>query len=327
MIYKEIEGIKKPLSSLIFGTSALGSESGLTTRFIRKERKKMFDLLDFVFEHGYTTFDTAAVYMLGESEKVLGEWVAVNNIRDEVVIITKGSHPNFFILPSIIYGKGRLRKNEIDHDLNLSLKRLKMDYVDIYMPHRDNENCTVKSIMDALNLHVSAGRVTALGCSNWSCRRIDEANQYASDNLLQPFRVASPHYGLFDWSEPPWKGTKSLAGSSNRQGFDWCANNRLPLFAWSPLAGGAMNSEITKQEGPYGTDRNLRVMGELKKLSANTGFSLEALILSWMSRQTVPPIFPITKSTNTENIKANALSQSLKLSNETLNRITELSQI
>lgn len=326
-MYKQIKGVKKPLSSLVFGTSALESESGFATRFIRKERKRMFDLLDFVYDQGYTTFDTAAVYMLGESEKVLGEWIAINNIRDKVVIITKGSHPNFFILPSIIYGKGRLQKKEIDHDLSLSLKRLKTDYIDIYMPHRDNEKCTINSIMDALNTHVSAGKVITLGCSNWSYKRIDAANQYASYHNLQPFRVASPHYSLFDWTMPPWKGTTSLAGKSNKQAFDWHKKNKLPLLAWSPLAGGVMHSQISKHEGPYGSDRNLIVMNELKKLSATIGISPETLILYWMSKQISPPIFPITKSTNKENIKANALSQSLELSGEILKKITELSRL
>ena len=100
MKYETIPGLNKKVSKLIFGTSSLGSESGYRYKFSVKERRKIFSLFDYAYMNGYVAFDAASIYMLGESEKILGEWISVNGIRSKIVIITKGAHPSYFFLPS-----------------------------------------------------------------------------------------------------------------------------------------------------------------------------------------------------------------------------------
>ena len=140
MDYGNIAGIEKPVSRLVQGTMAL-SPTDLT---------RSYRLLDDTFAQGCTAFDTAHVYAGGDCERTLGGWIQERGLRDQVVIITKGAHPNA--------DRQRLTPSDINADLSDSLERLQTDYVDLYLLHRDDPTVPVGPILETLNEHQRAGR-------------------------------------------------------------------------------------------------------------------------------------------------------------------------
>lgn len=90
----------------------------------------------------------------------------------------------------------RLSREEISEDVEGSLRRLQVDTIDLYWPHRDDRNRDVGEIMEALNNLVKEGKIRYFGCSNWTTDRIQEAQLYAGSNGLQAFSANQPMWSL-----------------------------------------------------------------------------------------------------------------------------------
>ena len=166
---------------------------------VRIPEDRAFSLMDRYLELGGNVIDTARIYGRAEardasysnSEPIVGRWLKSRGTRDRVVLITKGAH-HVMEDPS----QKRVNRACIDSDLETSLRELGVDSVDIYFLHRDDPEKPVSEIMDALDRHVKAGRIRALGASNWTCARIAEANAYARANGKTPFTVSQIQWGV-----------------------------------------------------------------------------------------------------------------------------------
>lgn len=189
-----------------------------------------FQLLDDVFAAGGNTFDLAAHYGSGDSERVFGKWLQARGVREQIVILTKGAHPS--------QDRQRVTPFDITADLFDSLARLKTDYIDLYVLHRDDPNVPVGPIVEILNEHQRAGRIGAFGGSNWTIPRLEQANEYAREKNLVPFAVSSPHYSLANQVQAPWKDCISISGPQNADARAWYEKTQMPLFAWSSIANG-----------------------------------------------------------------------------------------
>ncbi|HEY3324562.1 MAG TPA: aldo/keto reductase [Planctomycetota bacterium] len=211
MSYGKIPGVSKPVSRLVMGVD--------NQRTIA-HASAMFD--DFI-ERGGTCFDTAFVYGGGLHEKLLGQWVRNRNIREKVVILDKGAHTP------------QCNPVALTQQFKISLDRLQMDYVDIYMMHRDNLDVPVGEFIDVLNEHVRAGRMRAFGGSNWSIERVEEANAYAKLKGLQGFAAISNNFSLARMVDPVWDGCIHASDPSSRE---WLTKTQLPLMPWSSQARG-----------------------------------------------------------------------------------------
>src|SRR5688572_3400359 len=121
MRYGDIPGVNKPVARVVQGSTMIGSDL---------DEAKSFGLLDQVYELGCNTFDTAHVYSNGNSERIIGRWMQARGLRDNIVIITKGA----------AHSEDRRRTTPFDiaSDLHDSLARLKTDYIDLYLLHRDD---------------------------------------------------------------------------------------------------------------------------------------------------------------------------------------------
>ena len=228
MEYGNVPGLGAPLSRIVQGTMMLSMEfldEGLC-------------LCDAVFEAGCNTFDTAHVYGGGDCERVLGEWIKTRGIRDQVVIIDKGAHPNA--------DRNRLHAFDIASDLYDCLARLQTDYIDLFLLHRDDPSLPIGPIVEALDEHRQAGRIRAYGGSNWTHQRLEEANAYAASRGLSPFVASSPHYSLAVQLDAPWDGCVSLTGPEAADARAWYAANGMPVFAWSSLSGGFLSGRHTR---------------------------------------------------------------------------------
>lgn len=220
MEYGHISGINKPISRLVQGTIMCNT----------KEQGKTNALLDSVYQHGINTFDTAHGYGNGECERSVGVWMDNRGLRDDIVLIGKGAHPN--------QDRQCVTPFDISADIHDSLARFKTDYIDLYLLHRDNPDVAVGPIVERLHEHKEEGHIRVYGGSNWTHERVEAANAYAEKHGLTPFALSSPHFSLADQAQPPWKGCVTVSGSSQETARAWYQAQKMPLFTWSSLAGG-----------------------------------------------------------------------------------------
>jgi aryl-alcohol dehydrogenase-like predicted oxidoreductase len=169
----------------------------------------------------------------------MGRWVNERGLRDKVVIIGKGAHHN--------QDRKRVTPFDIAADIHDSLARFKFDYIDLYLLHRDDPDVPVGPIVEALNEHMRAGRIHAFGGSNWTHKRIEEANAYAAEHGLVPFAASSPNFSLAEQVKEPWAGCITISGPENGAAREWYAQHHYPLFTWSSLAGGFFSGRFTRE--------------------------------------------------------------------------------
>ena len=155
---------------LILGTANLGLGEG--------GRDNAFAILDTYFELGGAVIDTASVYSdwvpgeLQRSETIIGEWMQARGNRDHLRIVTKGAHP-----PLVEPKTPRLDRASIRADVELSLRKLQTDRIDLWFLHRDDPTRPAAEIIGTLDELVAEGKIAAIGCSNWTLPRIREAER------------------------------------------------------------------------------------------------------------------------------------------------------
>lgn len=211
MKYGRVAGVEKPISRLVMGVDNQTTWSHAAV---------MFD--DF-FEQGGNCFDSAYIYGGGICEKLLGQWVKNRGVREQVVILDKGAHTPHCDPASI------------NKQLVESQERLQMDYVDIYMLHRDNPAIPVGEFITTLNEHKDAGRVRAFGASNWSIERIQEANSWAAAHGMTGFTAMSNNFSLARMVDPVWAGCIAASDAKSRA---WLQETQMPIMPWSSQARG-----------------------------------------------------------------------------------------
>ncbi len=209
MKYSKIAGVAKPVSKIILGTS--------TPAFLRGENCNA--LLDCALS--------------------LGRWLAAPGVRERAVVISKCCHPD-------IFGRRRVNARAMRADLKKSLSALGTDYIDIYLLHRDDLSVPAGTVVEELNALHSEGRIGAFGGSNWTHRRIEEANEYAYKRGLIPFAVSSPNYSLARQYGDPWGGGVSICGEEGAAAREWYVYARHSL-----LVAGA--------RGAFGQDKERRI--------------------------------------------------------------------
>ncbi len=213
MKYGEIGGVNKPIARLVMGV-----DNQHLTAF--PHAAAMFD--DY-FARGGNTFDTAFGYGGGQCEKALGQWVKNRGVRENVVILGKGAHtPNCDPV-------------NLTKQLHESLGRLQMEYIDIYMMHRDNLTIPVGEFVDVLNEHTKAGRMRVFGGSNWTTARVDAFNEYARKNGKQGFSAVSNNLSLARMVEAVWSDCLT---ASDPAMLVWHEKTQMPLMPWSSQARG-----------------------------------------------------------------------------------------
>lgn len=223
MDYCDLSGINIPLSKVVFGC-----ENPL---MVQGKYFKTMMLLDNAFRQGINVYDTARVY--GQSERVLGKWINKRGIRDRIVIISKGCHPN----PTM-----RITAEALKEDLAESLKQLDTDYIDIYLLHRDSPEADIPVILTELNQYQSDGKIKIFGVSNWTYERIQYANECAAKMGLNGFAVSSPNYGVGLQKGDPWKGGVSISGK--KEEIAWYLKNQMPVLAYSCLGRGMFSGKV-----------------------------------------------------------------------------------
>ena len=209
----------------------------------------------------------------------LGRWLAAPGVRERAVVISKCCHPD-------IFGRRRVNARAMRADLKKSLSALGTDYIDIYLLHRDD--------LSVPALH-SEGRIGAFGGSNWTHRRIEEANEYAYKRGLIPFAVSSPNYSLARQYGDPWGGGVSICGEEGAAAREWYASCGMPVIAYSSLARGVLSGRIKSGEFEragkvfdkitlkgYVSEENFLRLGRCEELAKRPGVSVAQVALAYV---------------------------------------------
>ncbi|PLS03676.1 aldo/keto reductase family protein [Neobacillus cucumis] len=271
------------------------------------------------YELGINFFDTANVYMRGEAEKVVGK--ALNKYpRSSYVLATKvfgnmGEGPN---------DHGLSRKH-IMEQCDASLKRLGMDYIDIFYCHRFHQETPLEETLRALDDLVRQGKVLYLGVSEWTAEQITEAVHIADKKLLDRIVVNQPNYSMLQrYIE------KEVLPVSEKHG--------IGQVVFSPLAQGVLTGKYKKGELPPAgsraaqkdmnlshvlTEQNLNKVEQLKKIAAEENLSLSQLALAWILRQ--PNVASaLIGASHPEQLVENVKASGVKLSSDSLEQINEI---
>jgi predicted dehydrogenase/aryl-alcohol dehydrogenase-like predicted oxidoreductase len=279
MKYGRVEGVELPVSKIVMGTMLEGAVNRTT------QASALFD--DFI-EWGGNCFDTAYVY---GTEAIVGNWVERRGIRDRVALIAKGAHTPY------------CTPEWLTRQLYETLDRLRTDYADLYLMHRDNLDVPVAEFVDALNEHVQAGRMKAFGGSNWSLERVQAANDYAASKGLQGFSAVSNNFSLARMVQPIWDGCIAASDPESRE---WLTAHQMPLFSWSSQARGffirANPEERSDAElvRAWYSDDNFRRLERAKDLAARKGVPTITVAAAYVLCQPFPAFALIGPRTLTE---------------------------
>lgn len=294
MRYSNIPRIDIPASKIVFGC-----ENPLMVQG-KHFRSQM--LLDEAYKQGINVYDTARVY--GESERVLGAWIKKRKIREKVIIISKGCHPN----PTM-----RITPEALQEDLEESLKQLDSNYIDIYLLHRDSADIDIPAVLATLNDYRDQGKIKTFGVSNWTHERIEYANVYADKLGMDGFSVSSPNYGVAIQIGDPWGGGISIAG--NNEAIEWYSKSKMPVFAYSCLGRGLFsgkirgeNSEVDKGKIDksaivgYWCDENINRLKKVESLSERKHATVAQISMSYIINSEMND-FPIVRLSTKKRVR------------------------
>ncbi len=267
----------------------------------RSRREEELRALDALAEAGCSAFDLAASYQLGGTERLFGEWMASRGLRDRLFLIGKGGHPYPGLRPN------RLTAGALSADLHASLRRLRIERLDLYLLHRDFPGAPLEPMVRTLGAAQRAGKILGWGVSNWSVERIEAIRAAARQEGLPPMAASSPHFSLVDWARPPWTGSVSIAGPAGRDARAFHARTQLPVLAWSPLGAGFLTSNETG--GCYGSGANVARRERARTLARERGWTVAQVALAYLFSQPFPVSAVVAASTGAkmrENLAAAA---------------------
>lgn len=313
---KEIRNTDLEIVPLIFG----GNVFGWTL-----DEKASFDILDRFVDRGFNAIDTANNYshwvpgnVGGESETIIGNWLSQRGRRDKIVLMTKvGGRFGYDSKPNT---KAAYIKEQVE----LSLKRLRTDYIDVYQTHYDEEETTIEETLRAYEDLIKAGKVRYIGASNISPERFVESLDTAVEKNLPTYITLQPEYNLFDRAKFE-NLYQTIASERN-----------IAVIPYYALASGFLSGKYTSAESfdttvrgkgikdKYWNDRGQQILKALKEVSSKYNISESAISLAWLLAQ--ESIFaPIASATKPAHVDAFVDAISIKLATEDLAILNESS--
>lgn len=283
------------VSALCYGAAPYGTVT---------QGDQMEHLFDQYRAAGGNFFDTAHCYCFwlehgdGASERALGDLVRRHGVREQVVIATKGGHPSggeqyqrpdAYMSPDIVA-----------RDVDESLQRLGLEYVDLYYLHRDDPRMAVGDIIEMLNVEIRRGRIRYIGASNWPATRIAEANAYAASHGLQGFVVSE-----IEWNLAQSNGEITADPTMRYMMPDdlrWYESTRLPVIAYTSsalgyFAGSTHPRTLATYDNAVSRCRRDRV----QQLADTLGCTPGQLALAWLLHQRMVTI-PIIGTVNPDHL-------------------------
>jgi aryl-alcohol dehydrogenase-like predicted oxidoreductase len=285
------------------------------------DKAQSFRILDRFAEAGGVMIDTADVYSAwapghqgGESEAIIGEWLRQSGKRDQVLIATKVG-----MLPG--EGGEKLAPTRIAAAAEASLQRLGVDTIDLYYAHQDDEAVPQADVLAAFGKLIDAGKVRALGASNFHAIRLKQALDTAKREGLPHYRVLQPEYNLV--SRHKFEGELQ----------DYCVTNNIGVLPYYGLASGFLTGKYRSEADQGKSVRGSRmtellqgkgkaVLEAMDQVASETGASLAQIALAWLAAQDGVTA-PIASATSEEQLDELLGSWDVQLSPDQLERLTD----
>ena len=307
MEYRTLGRSGTAVSTLALGTMTFGNET---------DEEGSHDQLDTFVEAGGTLVDTADVYTAGASEEIVGRWLDDRpaDVTDRVVLATKARFP---------MGEDRndagLSRRHLTRALEASLRRLRVECVDLYQVHAWDPVTPVEETLGFFDDAVRSGKVRYAGLSNYTGWQLQRAVDVAEHLHLPRPVTLQPQYNLLA-REIEWEIVPAALA------------NGLGLLPWSPLGGGWLTGKYTRDQSPTGatrlgedpdrgveaygkrsaSERTWAVVDAVQRAAETTGTSMAAVALSWVhDRPGVSSV--ILGARTTDQLKANLAAAGLHL--------------
>ena len=289
------------------------------------DERTSFSLLDAWLDAGFNFVDTADVYSRwapghagGESETIIGKWLAAGGRRSQVVIATK---------VGMDMGEGRvgLRPERIRQAVEDSLRRLRIDCIDLYQAHKDDEETPLEQTLEAFARLVEQGKVRAIGASNYSAPRLAQALETSRKLGLPRYESLQPLYNL-----------------SDRAGFEselapLCVKENIAVINFYALAAGFLTGKYRTPEDAgksargkstvqkYLNPRGVRILGALDEVARRRGCTPGQAAIAWLLAQ--PAVTsPIASATSLAQLEELAGAVRLALAQEDLDALDRASR-
>lgn len=279
--------------------------------------EQSFALLDAWLDAGFNFVDTADVYSIwapgntgGESERIIGEWLRRSGRRSQLVIATKVGKP---MGPD----QRGLKAAYIRKAVEDSLRRLQTDYIDLYQSHDDDLETPLEESMAAFDGLYRAGKIRAIGASNFTAPRLAAALKVSADNRWIRYESLQPLYNLCD--RPAYEAELEAL----------CVQEGLGVINFYTLAAGFLTGKYRSPDdaakslrgkntvAKYLNERGLGILQALDQVASRTGQPPAAIATAWlMARPSVTA--PIVSATSVEQINTLVQATELRLDQECL---------
>jgi aryl-alcohol dehydrogenase-like predicted oxidoreductase len=280
--------------------------------------EEAFAILDRFAEAGGTMIDTAEVYSAwvpghkgGESESLIGEWLRRSGRRGQMLIATK-----------VGFTDG-LKPDAIAKAADASLARLGIETIDLYYAHRDDPDTPLEDVLGAFDALVRAGKVRAIGASNYTAERLTEALDISEREGLARYDVLQPEYHLV--------GRDKFEGALQQV----CIDRGVAVLPFYGLASGFLTGKY-RSEADFGksvrggrmaaflNERGLRVLAALDAVATEAGATPAQVALAWLAAR--PGVTaPIASATSLAQLDETLGVLTLELSDGQLERLTAAS--
>jgi len=304
------------IAPIVFGTNVFGWTI---------DEAKSFDLLDACVDLGVNMLDTANMYSTwvpgnqgGESETIIGNWLAQSGKRDKVVLATKVGMP-------MGDGSSGLSRQNIIASAEASLRRLKTDHIDVYYAHQDDPDTPFEETLAAFQTLIADGKVRAIAASNHSPERLTAALDFAAANGLPAYAAHQPEYNLFDR-----KGYEGALESI-------CQANDLGVTTYFSLASGFLSGKYRTREDletsnrgagfleKYLNERGLAILSAIDLVAKKHDTSPATVSIAWICHR--PSVTaPVASATSVQQLEQLAAAGGLALDADDMALLDEASR-
>jgi aryl-alcohol dehydrogenase-like predicted oxidoreductase len=282
MDYRQLGSTGTRVSSIILGCGSFGGVGADPRLYGRgMDDAEAARIMDISLDLGINCFDTANSYGGGTSEQAVGAWLKKKGsaVRDKLVISTKVHHP---------VGDGPndhgLSRRHIMQQIDVSLRRLNTEYVDMYLPHAVDMTTPLEETLSALNDLITAGKVRYIGASGFPAWMMAKSLGLSHRHGWHRFNWVQDSYSLMD---------RNL----DSEMLPLCEDEGLAITAYSPLAGGILSGKYRRGEEPpagsraemsphiYGSmlsDESFDDLDRLSAMASDKGVSMSSLAVAWL---------------------------------------------
>lgn len=281
-----------------FGTVDIGLK--------RTDMKDIASVLEAYLDMGGNVIDSARIYsdwvppLIGRSETILGQWIKERGRHDDFILMTKGGHPRLDTMHT-----PRMSAKDMQGDIELSLKALGIDCIDIYFYHRDDVSRPAGEFVEIMEDFRRQGKIRYYACSNWTTERMREADDYAAAHGYRGFVANEMLYNIGQKYKNPG-GDDTLVEMSDEM-IEYHRSGRNLAIPYFGMCSGFFHKLASQgveavKDSMYCTEQNLALMGRIQEICRETGASITQAVLGFFFTRGFP-VVPLAGASSVEHLK------------------------